>query len=155
MFLLQVCVEKEIRWYKRRESFKQFSTKVSIIGCNHPILFGRWPSLLAHCQVWSHESVVTKRWGLAAHHWKSNKQARLVKRKVCFISDGGKWGAVGRWTFVQRPTLPSLTVSGARAFIDRRKVLHAETAQSALTISFTLTDHRWSEQHDLDCFKYS
>ena len=39
----------------------------------------------------------------------------------------------------QRPTLPSLTVSGARAFIDRRKVLQAETAQSALTISFTLT----------------
>ena len=37
------------------------------------------------------------------------------------------------------PTLPSLTVSGARAFIDRRKVLHAETAQSALTIGFTLT----------------
>ena len=62
----------------------------------------------------------------------------MVKRKVCFISDGGKWGAVGRWTFVQRPTLPSLTVSGARAFIDRRKGLHGEIVQSALTVIFRL-----------------
>ena len=61
-----------------------------------------------------------------------------MKRKVCFISDGGKWGAVGRWTFVQRPTLPSLTVSGARAFIDRWRGLHAETAQSALTVIYKL-----------------
>ena len=26
---------------------------------------------------------------------KANKQARLVEKKVCFISDAGKWGEVG------------------------------------------------------------
>ena len=37
----------------------------------------------------------TKRYvwkGLAAYHPKANKQARLVERKVCFISDAGNWG---------------------------------------------------------------
>ena len=29
--------------------------------------------------------------GLAVHHPKANKQARLVERKVCFISNAGKW----------------------------------------------------------------
>ena len=47
---------------------------------------------------------VTKRcgvWLLAAQ--KANKQARLVERKVCFISDAGNWG--GGWqTSVQRLT---------------------------------------------------
>ena len=31
-------------------------------------------------------------WGLAAHHPKANKKARLVERKVCFISDARNWG---------------------------------------------------------------
>ena len=40
-------------------------------------------------------------------------------------------------TSVQRPAPPGAT-SGARAFIDRRRGLHAETAQSALTVIFKL-----------------
>ena len=40
-------------------------------------------------------------------------------------------------TSVQRPAPPGAT-SGARAFIDRRRELHAETAQSALTVIFKL-----------------
>ena len=48
-------------------------------------------------------SCYQKVWGLAAHRPKSSKQARLVERNVCFISDAGNsWG--GR-TYVQRPTL--------------------------------------------------
>ena len=39
---------------------------------------------------------------------------------------------------VQRTTPPALATSGARAFIDRRSGLHAETAQSALTVIFKL-----------------
>ena len=40
-------------------------------------------------------------------------------------------------TSVQRPAPPGAT-SGARAFIDGRRGLHTETAQSALTVSFRL-----------------
>ena len=40
-------------------------------------------------------------------------------------------------TSVQRPAPPGAT-SGARAFIDGRRGLHTETAQSALTVSFKL-----------------
>ena len=55
------------------------------------------------------------------------------------------WGE--GWTSVQRPTPPTTTTHtrththsnrGARAFIDRRRGLHAETAQSALTVIFRL-----------------
>ena len=51
------------------------------------------------------------------------------------------WG--GGWTSVQRPTPPhppphTHSNRGARAFIDRRRGLHAETAQSALTVIFRL-----------------
>ena len=68
--------------------------------------------------------------GPAAHLSKANKQDRLVERKVCFISDASNWG--------QSPTPPALAASGARAFIDRRRRLHAETAQSTLTVTFRL-----------------
>ena len=43
-----------------------------------------------------------KVWGLAAHCSKANKQARLVERKVCFISDADSWA--GGWTSIPRPT---------------------------------------------------
>ena len=49
---------------------------------------------------------------------KSNKQAKLVERKNCFISDASNWG--GWWqTSVQRLTLPCPAPSGKR-FLDRR-----------------------------------
>ena len=31
-------------------------------------------------------------WGPAARHSEASKQARLVEREVCFISDAGIWG---------------------------------------------------------------
>ena len=61
-----------------------------------------------------------------------------MERKVCFISDAGNWWGGRLWTSVQRLTSPPLATSGARAFIVRRRGLHAETAQSALTVIFKL-----------------
>ena len=40
---------------------------------------------------------------LAAHHSKASKQARLMERKVCFISDASNWRGE-LWTCVQRLT---------------------------------------------------
>ena len=42
----------------------------------------------------------------------------------------------------------------AKAFVGRERGLHAETAQSALTVVLKLV-MGWSDQHHLDCFKYS
>ena len=75
-------------------------------------------------------------WGLAACHSRASKQARLVERKVCFNSHAGNQSGEGWQKLVQRSTSPPLTISGARAFIDRWRGLHAETAQSALTVIF-------------------
>ena len=78
--------------------------------------------------------------GLAAHRPKANKQARLVKRKVCFISDAcNQRGEGGQHLFKgllpSPPTPLPLDKQGVRPFIDRVRQgrLHAETAQSALT----------------------
>ena len=73
-------------------------------------------------------------WDLTIHCSKVNKQARLVERKVCFHSDACNWLGEGWQKPIQRSTPPLLTTSGARAFIDRQRGLHAETAQSALTV---------------------
>ena len=63
---------------------------------------------------------------------------RLVERKVCFISDAGKWSR-GWQPSVQRPTPPS-DKQAVRAFIDKVGVggQHAETAPSSLTVHFKL-----------------
>ena len=46
---------------------------------------------------------------------------------------------------------PTTDKQQARAFIDKGKGLHAETAQSALTVILKL----WSGWNHLDCFRYS
>ena len=77
---------------------------------------------------------------LAACHSKANKQARLVERKVCFISDAGNCRG-GWWTSVQRltphpPPTPTKK-QGVREFTVRvggRQ--HQEIAQSSLTVIF-------------------
>ena len=77
-------------------------------------------------------------WGLAAHHSKANKEARLVERKVCFISDAGNWGwrvadTCPKSNFAPAPDSGSLyrPSTGERG-------LRAETAQSSLTVIFKL-----------------
>ena len=77
-----------------------------------------------------------RKWGRAARHSKANKEARLVGREVCFISEAGSLAGEGQRP-VQRPTPPTDN-QWARAFIDAGRGLHAETAQSALTVILTL-----------------
>lgn len=52
-------------------------------------------------------------WWVRLLHTQSSRAARLVERKVCFVSDAGRSGG-GWWTPVQRPTdrSPTLTLSG-------------------------------------------
>ena len=83
-----------------------------------------------------------QKWGPAARGAKANKVARLVEGKVCFIVEAGNWGWGveewgGRQTRIQRPA-PHTDNQRARAFIDGGRVLHAETAQSALTVILKL-----------------
>ena len=91
------------------------------------------------------------KWSLAALHSKSIKEARLVERKVCLISDAGNWVG-GWWTPVQRLTAPTDN-QRARVFRDWGRGLHAETAVGS--DSHLEIDHRWSDPCHLDCFKYS
>ena len=77
-----------------------------------------------------------KVWSLAVYFPKPNKQASVVERKACFLSDASNWQ--GGQISVQRLTPNPLASSGARTFIDRRSGLHAEMAQSALPVIFKL-----------------
>ena len=101
-------------------------------------------------------SIVTERWGLVAQHSKASEHAMLVERKICFISDAGNCG--GGQTSVQRPDTPPrhthTNKQGIRNFIDRERGLHAETAQSALTVIWKLV-MCWSDKRHLGCFRYS
>ena len=71
-------------------------------------------------------------WGPASRRSK----AKLVERKVYFRCQPLGAGVVGGHR--SRGQLPTLTTSGARAFIDRRRGLLAETAEPALTVIFRL-----------------
>ena len=79
-----------------------------------------------------YDSVTKRVWHPAACQSKVNKQARLVERKVRFISDAGNWGSAREQTSVQR----QLATRGARDFIDWRRGLHVDPAQSALLVIF-------------------
>ena len=75
----------------------------------------------------------------------------MVERKICFLSDASNWQ--GEQTSVQRLTPDPLATSGARTFIDRRRGLHTEMAQSALTVGHI--GHWWSDQCHVGCFRYN
>ena len=51
------------------------------------------------------------------------------------------------------PQPPYSDTQWARVFIDRQRGLHAEAAQSALTVILKLVI-QWTDQRHLDCFKY-
>ena len=66
------------------------------------------------------------KWGLVAHYLKANREARLVERKVCFISEVGysaDWGS----DLLSKGQFPPLTISAA-------KLLHTETAWSGVPV---------------------
>ena len=99
--------------------------------------------------------------GLAIHCSKANKQARLVERKVCFISDTGNCERRGRrgqrgccrWTSVQRPTPPHWQPVGQ----ERLKTEGGATCRNSTVSSDShlQVGHRCSDQSHLDCFRYS
>ena len=78
--------------------------------------------------LWATSSYCHRKWDPATRCSKATEEARLVERKVCFILDAGN---LGRGTPVQKPTPPNWQ-SGARAFIDGGRGLHAGPAQAAL-----------------------
>ena len=62
-----------------------------------------------------------------------------MDRKACFISDPSNWvGRVDICPKANSPAPPHLDKQRVRAFIDRGRGLQAETAQSALIVSFRL-----------------
>ena len=84
-------------------------------------------------------------WVPAAHCSKANKQARLVERKVYFLSDASNWaGARAGHGNLSKGHSPSTCDRRARALIERRqgrgacagKGEYAETAQPSLTAIF-------------------
>ena len=94
------------------------------------------------------EPKYNRKWGPAAHCSKASKETRLVKRKVCLIFYASNRGGCEGGGHL------SLTGNQwARAFIDRGRGLHSESAQSALTVILKLV-MSWSDQHHLDCFEY-
>ena len=76
----------------------------------------------------------------AANRSKASIQARLVERKVCFISDASNWR--GRWwTSIQGPIPPTPWQEEGENFYRQSWSwgrLYAETAQSSLTVIFKL-----------------
>ena len=76
-------------------------------------------------------------------------------RKVCFIPEAGNWEKRGLTSKGQLPT--DSQWAGAfkgevQGYTGGGRGLHAETAQSALTVTLKLI-MQWSDQHRLDCFK--
>ena len=93
--------------------------------------------------------------GLAVHCSKANKQARLVENKVCFISVAGTYVVEGWQTAVRRPTAPT-DKQRVKAFIDRVRDGGATCRNSVvISNSHIQIGHWWSDQHYLECFRYS
>ena len=73
---------------------------------------------------------VIKRWGLAAHRSKASKQARLVERKVCYISSASNWW--GRVANICPKADSPHDKQGVRASIDR---VEGVTCRNSIVIS--------------------
>ena len=93
--------------------------------------------------------------GPSAHCSKANTQAMLMERKMGFTLNVGNWQGRVETSVQRTPHHPSRPWSfyrqKCRGCIQG---LHAETAQSALTVIFRLAI-RWSDRHHLDCFRSS
>ena len=68
-------------------------------------------------------------------------KSQVGGRKACFILDSGLDGEGGR---LSKELLPTIDNQGARAFIGWGRGLHAETAQSALTVILKLVIGGWT-----------
>ena len=94
----------------------------------------------------------TQKWGRAARRSKANKEARLVERKVCFVSDAGNQSGEGG--LLSKGRLPPTDSQWTRAFIDGGRGLPAENSTVG-SDSHLEIGHWWSDERHLDCFKYS
>ena len=83
------------------------------------------------------------------------KQASLVDRKVCFISDAGNWvGRVDICPKANSPATPLPQQAESEHFYRQRE--GATCRNSAVSSdSQPHMGHRWSDQRHLGCFRYS
>ena len=93
-------------------------------------------------------------WSLAACHSRAKKQARLVERKVCFISDIGncEWGW-GECTTIQRLIPPHWQPVGQELFIAEAGGYSRKS--TVISDSHLQIGHWWSDQCHLDSFRHS
>ena len=98
--------------------------------------------------LWCYGSVTGSGVGLLTAQ-KAMKEARLVERKVCFISDVQMLATWREGRHQSKGWLPH-GQSVNKSFYRWMEGLHVETAQSALEIG-----RWWSDQHHLNYFKYN
>ena len=100
--------------------------------CQHNLLITCGVSMLQE------NSVTERMWrGLAAHLSKTNKQSKLVERKVCFLSDAYRWGKE-EGGHLWKGWFPLSDSHWGKRFYRQKEGTDAETAQSVLTIVFKL-----------------
>ena len=78
-----------------------------------------------------------QKWGPAAHHSTACKEATMVERKVCFISESGN-GEGRADSCPNADSFPTTDNQWATALVGGGRGLHVETAQSALTVILKL-----------------
>ena len=157
---MSLCSKRKPSWRRQRSSCIPMQMRLTRCVSNVSETVWRWPRWGRTCVLfpgWSlvAESYAHQLWtacdpelpnlGLTARFSRS-KEARLVKSKVCFILDAGngdeEWVVEGgRLSKGLTPSPPDN--QWARAFMDRGRELHAETAQSALTVILKLSSVVW------------
>ena len=157
---MSLCSKRKPSWRRQRSSCIPMQMRLTRCVSNVSETVWRWPRWGRTCVLfpgWSlvAESYAHQLWtacdpelpnlGLTARFSRS-KEARLVKSKVCFILDAGngdeEWVVEGgRLSKGLTPSPPDN--QWARAFMDRGRGLHAETAQSALTVILKLSSVVW------------
>ena len=97
-------------------------------------------------------SCCKQKWGLAAQYTGQVGGKENLLYFGCWQPGDGGTG----WTSVQGPTPPLPNKQGVRAFVDRGGQ-GGSTCRNSTVISNShlQIDHQWSDQHHLDCFRYS
>ena len=109
----------------------------------------KWMFLQCECATKSYV------WGLAAHHSKANKQAKLVERKVCLFQMS-ETGGERVTDDCSKADSPHTGNQWGKMFY-REKWRGVTTCRNSTVISDShfQTGYQWSDQHHLGCFRYS
>ena len=88
-------------------------------------------------------------------HSKASKQARLVERKVCFISDAGNWRREGGGRLLSKANSPTPDKAAGENVYKQRWGSGGTPRRNSTVISHSHLQigHQWSDQHDLDHFE--